>query len=169
MRIIDARDILLEDELRRIRDRGKFDDQSVGDAVRTIIHDVATRGNEALFEYTKKFDGVSLSDETVEVAEDEMNDALAALSPADRRVLETAAERIGAFHRKQLTDSWSYTDEDGVELGQVIRPLKKVGIYTPGGRAPYPSTVLMAAVPAQVAGVDEIILVTPPLMERLIN
>lgn len=162
MRIIDARDILLEDELRRIRDRGKFDDQSVGDAVRTIIHDVATRGNEALFEYTKKFDGVSLSDETVEVAEDEMNDALAALSPADRRVLETAAERIGAFHRKQLTDSWSYTDEDGVELGQVIRPLKKVGIYTPGGRAPYPSTVLMAAVPAQVAGVDEIILVTPP-------
>jgi histidinol dehydrogenase len=161
MKIIQTKDAGFNVEFRRIKDRGKVMDKGLEGVVRQILEDVALRGDKALFEYTRKFDGVSLTRNTLEVARAEMEEALENLNAKDLDILKTAALRIEDFHRRQMTQSWFYADEKGIELGQLVLPLERVGIYAPGGLACYPSTVLMASIPAKVAGVREIFLVTP--------
>ncbi len=131
-------------------------------AVRDVLAAVRNRGLEAVLDYGRKFDGAELTAESLRVSPEEIEAGLAAC-PADvREAIDFAAARIGAYHRRQRpADQW-FTDEAGVELGWRWTPLEAVGIYVPGGRAAYPSTVLMNAVPARVAGVDRIAMVTPP-------
>lgn len=161
MRVISTQDKQFAEELGRIIHRKDRIPQDVEDVVAGIVAAVQRKGDEALFAYTEQFDGILLSKETVRVSPDEIESAGRAVDPDDVELLRLAAARIRAFHERQRVESWSYTDDDGVELGQVIRPLDRVGIYAPGGRATYPSTVLMAAIPARVAGVGEIILTSP--------
>ncbi|MBN2179082.1 MAG: histidinol dehydrogenase [Deltaproteobacteria bacterium] len=161
MKIIRASQPSFVAEIERIMNRGDVLDETVIESVAEIIEDVKKRGDKALIEYTEKFDGISLEPSTLEVDSDEIENAVNSLDPEDIDLLRLSAGRIEKFHKKQSLRSWSYTDEEGVGLGQEIRPLDRVGIYAPGGRALYPSTVLMAAIPAKVAGVGEIILATP--------
>ena len=161
MKIIDTGDSLFEETFRRISERGRVFDAKIGQTVREIVDDVACRGDAALFAYTKQFDQTDLDAASVEVSPSEWEEAAARVPQEDMAVLQLACRRIGAFHQRQATPSWSYSDETGVELGQRVLPLEKIGIYAPGGRAAYPSTVLMAAIPAKIAGVAEILLVSP--------
>jgi histidinol dehydrogenase len=161
MKIIHTEDSAFEETFLRIKRRGKLFDHDLWATVQDIVEDVAARGDEALFYYAEKFEGAVLNARTVEASADEIAAALGQVSQEDMRVLTLAAERIGNFHRKQEVPSLSTSDEEGIELGQRVLPLSRIGIYAPGGRAVYPSTVLMAAIPARVAGVAEIILVTP--------
>ncbi len=155
-------------ELDRIVHRKNRTPREVVDVVARIVDDVESSGDDALFTYTQQLDGVLLNERTVEVSPDEVEAALKTVAPDDIDILTLSAARIRALHERQRTESWSFLDEEGIELGQVIRPLSRVGIYAPGGRATYPSTVLMAAIPARVAGVREIILASPA-KEGIIN
>ena len=131
------------------------------DAV-AIVDDVRRRGDAALLEYTKRFDRTSAATVAeLEIDPAEMRAALDALPDDKRTALETAARRIRAFHQRQLAETWSYTEADGTELGQRVGALQSVGLYVPGGLAAYPSSVLMNALPAQVAGVDTVVMVVP--------
>jgi histidinol dehydrogenase len=161
MRIIRASHPSFAGEIERIMNRGNTLDDAVLESVAEIIENVKKSGDEALIAYTEKFDGISLDPSALEVDSDEVENAVNTLDPEDFNLLRLAAGRIETFHEKQTLRSWCYTDEEGVRLGQEIRPLDRVGVYAPGGRALYPSTVLMAALPAKVAGVGEIILATP--------
>jgi histidinol dehydrogenase len=139
-------------------------DDAIEGAVAKIIADVRARGDEAVLEYTNRFDrtdAASMAD--FDIAQPELDAALASLPAAQRAALQTAADRIRAFHerQKQELQGFTYTEADGTILGQRITPLDRVGIYVPGGKAAYPSSVLMNAVPAKVAGVEEIIMVVP--------
>ncbi|MEK9711967.1 MAG: histidinol dehydrogenase [Thalassolituus sp.] len=137
-------------------------DAGVQTAVTNIVNDVRARGDEALIEYTNKFDRTSVSSMAeLELSQEQLQAALDGLSDAERTALVTAAERVRAYHEKQKQDSWSYTEADGTMLGQKVTPMDRVGIYVPGGKAAYPSSVLMNAIPAHVAGVSEIIMVVP--------
>jgi histidinol dehydrogenase len=130
-----------------------------------IIERVRRGGDRALISFTRKFDGVHLTSAMLRVSSEELGAALASLARAERRALELAAQRITAFHRRTLERSFSYRDSLGMRLGQIIRPLRRVGIYVPGGLGAYPSSVLMNAIPARVAGVKEIVMVSPPSRE----
>ncbi len=140
-------------------------DAAVEQAVTTIIDAVRARGDAAVLEYTARFDGVEATSlAELEVPQAELLAAFNGLPPAQRAALQAAAARIRSFHERQLHEcgrSWSYHDEHGSLLGQKVTPLDRVGIYVPGGKASYPSSVLMSAVPAQVAGVGEVIMVVP--------
>jgi histidinol dehydrogenase len=144
-----------------IEERGATPPEGVEATVREILAAVRERGDAALFEYTEKFDRLRLSAATVEVTAAEIDSALAAVSEADLAALRLATERIAAFHAKQKQETWLSTAEEDVLLGQMVRPLERVGIYVPGGKAAYPSSVLMNAVPAKVAGVPEVVMVVP--------
>lgn len=161
MKIIHTGDTCFEQEFNRIKNRGKIADEELKSVVSKILEDVARRGDEALFEYTEKFEDVSLDADTVEIKASEVEDAVGGLGKGDLEVLDFAARRLEKFHRKQLMNSWRDCEDEGIELGQLVLPIERVGIYVPGGLATYPSTVLMAAIPAKVAGVKEIIMVTP--------
>ncbi|MBN2538973.1 MAG: histidinol dehydrogenase [Deltaproteobacteria bacterium] len=161
MRVISTDEHSFAGELDRIKNRRISVPGAVEEVVARILNDVETRGDDALFEYTEKYDGILLDADTVEISADETEAAFREVSADDLDILKFSASRIEAFHRRQIESSWSYTDDEGIELGQIVRPLERIGIYAPGGRAPYPSTVLMAAVPARIAGVGEIVLVTP--------
>ncbi len=128
-------------------------------AVTKILKDVRTRGDSALQDWTKRLDSIDLK--PAPVSKDMIQAAFNSLPPAQRDALEKAAARVEAFHRKQPLTSW-FTNELGGTIGQIIRPIQRVGLYVPGGTAPLPSTVLMSAIPARVAGVKEIVVVTPP-------
>ena len=137
-------------------------DESIERAVADILRDVRRRGDAALLEYTARFDRVpAQSVAELEIPRAESQAALASLPAAQRNALEAAADRVRAYHERQRAESWSYTDPDGTLLGQQITPLDRVGLYVPGGKAAYPSSVLMNALPAKVAGVPEIVMVTP--------
>lgn len=143
-------------------------DAEVESTVGTIITDVRRRGDTALLEYTRKYDHVDASSiSSLEIGNADLERAFASITPLQADALRTAAERIKTFHEKQLASSWDYVEPDGTRLGQLVTPLDRVGIYVPGGTAAYPSTVLMNAIPAKVAGVREIVMVTPtPRGER---
>lgn len=128
-------------------------------AVERIIAEVRQRGDDALHDYSRTIEGVEL--DAIEVSEDELGDALHALDPELRSALELAAERIERFHTKQTRQSWVDWSDEGA-LGQIVMPLDRVGIYVPGGTAPLPSSLLMAAIPARVAGVNDLIVCAPP-------
>ncbi len=137
-------------------------DPQIDIAVAAILADVKQRGDAALLDYTKRFDRLDAgSAAELEIGRAELQRALDGLPATQRAALETAAARVRAYHERQLAQSWSYTEEDGTRLGQQVTPLERVGIYVPGGKAAYPSSVLMNALPAKVAGVDEIIMVVP--------
>jgi histidinol dehydrogenase len=133
------------------------------EAVHRILRDVRSRGDAALREWSAKLDGFP-ADAPIRVPAEALSAALEALDPETRIALETAAERIREFHRRQPLTSW-LTNDLGGTLGQFIRPIQRVGLYVPGGTAPLPSTVLMSAIPAQVAGVKDIVVITPPLRQ----
>lgn len=137
-------------------------DASIENACREILQQIRQRGDAALIEYTHRFDGVQVQHaHELEISHDELQQALVGL-PADQRdALETAAQRIRQYHEHQRGQSWTYTEDDGTTLGQKVTPLDRVGLYVPGGKAAYPSSVLMNALPAKVAGVQELIMVTP--------
>lgn len=161
MKIIRASAVEFAEFFRELRQRGGVMTPELLNAVVEIVRDVAARGDEALFDYTAKFDKYALNATTVEVTPDERKAALALAGREDVEVIKLAAARIEKYHKNQVAQSWFMDDEEGLRIGQRILPLKRVGIYAPGGKAFYPSTLLMAAVPAYIAGVEEIILVTP--------
>jgi histidinol dehydrogenase len=137
-------------------------DENIEQAVAAILADVKRRGDSALLEYTRRFDRVeATSVSELRLSKAVMDQAFTALSRERREALVEAAGRIRSYHERQVSESWSYTDPDGTRLGQQVTPLDRVGIYVPGGKAAYPSTVLMNALPARVAGVGEIVMVVP--------
>ena len=133
----------------------------VQNLVADILKNVKQRGNAALCEYTAKFDGWDCTAESIEITPEQMQAAWNAVSDEDRAGLKLAVDRIRAYHEYQKQSDWEYTDDVGMTLGQRITPLDRVGLYVPGGKAAYPSSVLMNAVPAHVAGVEEIVMVVP--------
>jgi len=137
-------------------------DERLEAAVAGILADVRARGDEAVLEYTAKFDRLPLANAAdMELTQTELCDAFEGLPVEQRVALEAAAKRVTAYHQKQVQQTWSYTDADGTLLGQQVTPLDRVGLYVPGGKAAYPSSVLMNALPAKVAGVAELIMVVP--------
>lgn len=137
-------------------------DKQVESVVSGIIAEVRQRGDAAVLEYTRKFDRVdATSIEQLEIPSEELRRALACLEPSQAEALRSAAERIRRFHEKQVAASWEYAEPDGTRLGQRVTPLDRVGLYVPGGKAAYPSSVLMNAIPAKVAGVPELVMVSP--------
>ena len=147
-------------ELKNELSRSQFSHDDVNTIVKDILDDVKLRGDQALYDYNKKFDNVSLS--SLQVTEKEIEDAFNRLDKELLDVIRYSHENIVRYHTKQKRNDFLDKDTDGVILGQIINPIEKVGIYVPGGTAAYPSTVLMNAVPAKVAGVEEIVMVTPP-------
>lgn len=137
-------------------------DDKVNAIVREILAAVRERGDAALVEYTNRFDRMEVSSMAeLEIPLERLQQALDAISPDQREALEKSAERVRAYHEKQKQESWSYTEADGTLLGQQVTPLDRAGLYVPGGKAAYPSSVLMNALPAKVAGVQELIMVVP--------
>jgi histidinol dehydrogenase len=137
-------------------------DAGVDATVAAIVADVRARGDAAVLEYTARFDRLDApSVASLEISAADMSAAFASLPAAQRCALESAARRVRAFHERQRLESWTYVDEAGCELGQQVTPLDRVGLYVPGGKAAYPSSVLMNAIPAHVAGVPEIVMVVP--------
>ena len=137
-------------------------DEKLEATVASIIADVKRRGDAALLEYTQRFDRLNASSAAaLELPQSELRAAFEGLPAAQRNALEQAAQRVTAYHQKQLQNSWSYTEADGTLLGQQVTSLDRVGLYVPGGKAAYPSSVLMNALPAKVAGVGELIMVVP--------
>ena len=140
-------------------------DAAIEQRVADILADVQQRGDAAVLEYTQRFDGLQAADvKALEITQAELQAALDSLPAAQRDALQAAAERVRRYHeaqKKASGESWSYRDEDGTLLGQKVTPLDRVGIYVPGGKAAYPSSVLMNAIPAHVAGVQDIIMVVP--------
>jgi len=140
---------------------GVSDDQ-VNSTVKDILKNIRSRGDDALVEYTNKFDRMNVSSMQELIFSKEQIDTAYNNVPAEQReALEVAAERVRSYHKHQIMESWSYTESDGTLLGQQITPLDRVGLYVPGGKATYPSSVLMNAIPAKVAGVEEIVMVVP--------
>ena len=146
--------------IRQLKKRSGEVDEKVNQAVAQIIAQVKERGDEAVREYTVKFDG--RAPENLEISKKELKEAENSRAPELLDALRRAAENIADFHRRQVQQSWLETKKDGVILGQRIRGLQRVGLYVPGGTAAYPSSVLMNAIPAKIAGVQELIMVTPP-------
>lgn len=146
--------------IRQLKERSGEVDRKVTAAVTEIIETVRSGGDDAVREYTVRFDGSA--PEKTEISKEEMNAALSLCDPDFVSALKAAAANISDFHTRQKQQSWLTTQDNGVILGQRIRGLKRVGIYVPGGTAAYPSSVLMNAIPAKIAGVEEIIMVTPP-------
>jgi len=137
-------------------------DEKLEATVAGILADVRKRGDAAVLEYTRRFDRLPLANAAaMELSRDELRVAFEGLPSEQRSALEQAAQRVNDYHKKQVQASWSYTDADGTLLGQQVTPLDRVGLYVPGGKAAYPSSVLMNALPAKVAGVAELIMVVP--------
>ena len=137
-------------------------DESVEQSVSAILADVKARGDAAVLEYTRRFDRLDVqSMAELELSRDELHQALAGLPGDQRAALDAAVRRVRSYHERQLLQSWQYEDSEGCLLGQKVTPIDRVGLYVPGGKAAYPSSVLMNAIPARVAGVRELIMVVP--------
>ena len=159
---LDTGDRQFDALLKQLLDWEQAQQQQVLDTVKSILRDIRARGDVALVDYTQRFDRRSISDPSELVLTRSDIDAAAARLPAKQmRALEHAAQRIRAYHERQRQESWQYTEADGTVLGQKITPLDRVGLYVPGGKASYPSSVLMSAIPAKVAGVSDVVLVSP--------
>ncbi len=141
--------------------RGEMVPEGVMETVFEIVGDVRRRGDEAVAEYTLRFDDLDLTSAGMELDLDELDRALEEIPADDREIIEAAAGSIREFHLRQLDESWIYEPSPGIKLGQKVTPIERVGLYVPGGTAAYPSSVLMNAIPARVAGVDQLIMVVP--------
>ncbi len=171
VRALDTAAAGFEQDFQRVLHWSEQTDAAIETSVAAIIDDVRARGDAAVLDYTKRWDGLDAgSVAALELSRGELEAALDAITPARRDALEQAAARVRSYHERQLEAcgrSWSYRDADGTLLGQKVTPLDRVGIYVPGGKAAYPSSVLMNAMPAKVAGVGEIVMVVPtPRGER---
>ena len=169
MKVLELNDSVRSEVLDHLRTRSAGHTQEYEKIVADIVEDVRIRGDEALFEYTEKFDHVRLDAQSVLVTEEEIREAYEKADPSLIRVIRSALQNIRTFHEKQKRNSWFESTPEGTLLGQKIVPLEKAGVYVPGGKAAYPSTVLMNVVPAKVAGVDRIIMVTPPGKDGKVN
>ena len=161
MRIVRHTDSDFEDVVSILETRGESVPEGVMETVFDIVSQVRTRGDEAVAEYTLKFDNLDLKKTGMELDPRELDRALDEIPAGDREIIEVAAGSIREFHEKQLEESWVYEASPGVRLGQKVTPIAKVGLYVPGGTAAYPSSVLMNAIPARVAGVREVVMVVP--------
>jgi len=162
LRRLDSRAAGFDAELARLTRYEAAQDEAVEATVRAIVGEVRARGDAALLEYTRKLDRVAVrSASELEIARGDMDAALAALPAREAAALGEAAARVRRFHERQLGESWQYAEADGTVLGQRVSALERVGLYVPGGKAAYPSSVLMNAIPAKVAGVAELIMVSP--------
>lgn len=159
-----TRDILETLLKRSPNNYGKFED-----AVTDILANVKEKGDEALFSYTREFDKVEISKETIRVTDEEVKEAYEQVDPSLIQVIRKALVNIRSYHEKQRQNSWFTSTEAGTMLGQKITPLNRVGVYVPGGKAVYPSSVLMNIVPAKVAGVPHIVMTTPPGKDGKVN
>lgn len=149
--------------------RSQLEYGNVQEIVNGIIADIKQNGDKALFEYTKKFDKFDVNEDNILVTQNEIDEAYNLVDSELIEVIKKSAERIAAYHQKQKVNSWLEPAKNGEMLGQLIRPLEKVGVYVPGGKAAYPSSVLMNIIPAKVAGVEHIIMTTPPSADGKIN
>lgn len=162
MRMFKTTDPRFEVEFARLLDRTQATDPKVEATVKQIVADVRARGDDALVEYTRRFDRRDLSTTAeLEIPRSRLREAARALTRDQYEALANAAERIRAYHERSRAESWSYTEPDGTRLGQQVTPLDRVGLYVPGGKAAYPSSVLMNAIPAKVAEVPELIMAVP--------
>lgn len=152
----------MENILENLLKRSPNQYDSYQDKVNEILNEVREKGDEALFAYTKKFDHADIRKENIRVTEEEIKEAYSLVEDSLIEVMKKSIENIRDFHKKQLRNTWIETREDGVILGQRITPLESVGVYVPGGKAAYPSSVLMNIIPAKVAGVERIVMTTPP-------
>ena len=159
--------ILKQDTLKRDDAFSSSAPANVNDIVSGIISDVAARGDKALYEYCEKFDKCALK--SLAVTREEIENAFRLVEPEFIEILKESAENIRVFHKRQVKEGFIQTNENGSVVGQRVIPLEKVGLYVPGGTAAYPSTVLMDAIPAKVAGCKEIVIVTPPDKEGNVN
>lgn len=169
MRIIplteEAKNNILDDLLKR--SPNNYDQYQ--ETVNEILKNVKEKGDQAVFQYTKEFDKAELTPDTLYVTEEEIKEAYSKVDPELVDVMKKSIENIRSFHEKQVHNSWFTTREDGVILGQRITPLESVGVYVPGGKAAYPSSVLMNIIPAKTAGVKRIVMVTPPGADGRVN
>ena len=156
---------ILEDLLKRSPNSyGKFED-----SVNEIIANVRKNRDAAIFDFTARFDGAQIDASNILVAEDEIKEAYDAVDPKLLEVIRKALVNIRSYHEKQIQNSWFTSQDSGIILGQKVTALERVGVYVPGGKAVYPSSVLMNILPAKVAGVDEIIMTTPPGKDGKVN
>lgn len=169
MRRIRLDDASMENILESLLKRSPNQYDSYQDTVNEILNEVKEKGDEALFRYTKKFDKAEITPDNIRVTGEEIQEAYAQVEASLVEVMKKSLANIQDFHKKQLRNSWIETREDGVVLGQRITPLESVGVYVPGGKAAYPSSVLMNIIPAQVAGVERIVMVTPPGVDGKVN
>ncbi len=161
----DTKKNLLEDLLKRSPNQyGEYEAR-----VMAILNEVKQNKDQALFEFTKRFDGVEITADTIEVTPEEIEEAYELVDESLLPIIRKAKENIRVYHEKQKQYSWFDSKPDGTMLGQKVTPLQRVGVYVPGGKAVYPSSVLMNVLPAKVAGVDEIIMVTPPGKDGKVN
>lgn len=161
MKIVKYSDPDFEAVIAALETRGESVSEDVMETVFEIVSQVRSRGDEAVAEYTLRFDDLDLNKTGMELDPARLDQARAEIPARDREIIEVAADSIREFHEKQLEKSWTYEASPGVKLGQKVTPLARVGLYVPGGTAAYPSSVLMNAIPAKVAGVREIIMVVP--------
>ncbi|MEM3586387.1 MAG: histidinol dehydrogenase [Candidatus Jordarchaeaceae archaeon] len=159
---------LTQDERKAIVCRYGLDLEKIFPSIQSIVEDVKQRKDEAVIDYTSKFDGVNLSKEKIRVSEEEISSAYQNLPEPFLNAIKKSIRNIQKFHARQINE-FSCNTQPGVKISQIIRPLEKVGIYVPGGRAAYPSTVLMTAVPAKLVGVEQIIVCTPPQEDGAVN
>ena len=162
MRIIELNETTKKNILSDLLKRSPNQYESYGDTVTSILKEVRERGDSAVFEYTERFDHAIINRDNIRVTEKEIEEAYQETEPELIEVIRKAMRNIEAFHGKQRQNSWFDTTENGTILGQKVTPIGAVGVYVPGGKAVYPSSVLMNVIPAVVAGVDEIIMTTPP-------
>jgi histidinol dehydrogenase len=162
LKIIELNERTKKETLDHLSTRGTKDYAPFLGAVEAILNSVKERGDEALLEFTERFDHFALSKETIKVTREEMDAACAQTGEELMRVIRTSADNIRRFHERQLRESWMDMSRPGIMLGQRMTPLASAGVYVPGGKAAYPSSVLMNVIPAKVAGVRRIVMVTPP-------
>lgn len=169
MRIVQLNEDSLKDLLAGLLKRDPNNYTEYTSQVQEIVDGVKERGDEALFAYTEKFDGAKVSADNIRVTEEEIEAAMAQVPEELLAVMKTSMENIRRYHEKQKRNSWFDARPDGTILGQKMTPLDSVGVYVPGGKAAYPSSVLMNIIPAQVAGVERIVMVTPPGKDGSVN
>ncbi len=169
MRIVTLNEGAMKNLLEEMLKRDPNNYESYTETVQSIVDQVKAKGDEALFAFTKEFDKAEVSAETVRVGEEEIEEAYRQVKPELLAVMKRSLENIRSYHEKQKRNSWFDARPDGTILGQKVTPLASAGVYVPGGKAAYPSSVLMNIIPAQVAGVERIVMVTPPGKDGRVN
>ena len=169
MRIVTLNEGAMKNLLEKMLKRDPNNYESYTETVQSIVDQVKAKGDEALFAFTKEFDKAEVSAETIRVGEEEIEEAYRQVKPELLEVMKRSLENIRSYHEKQKRNSWFDARPDGTILGQKVTPLASAGVYVPGGKAAYPSSVLMNIIPAQVAGVERIVMVTPPGKDGRVN